>query len=339
MKRILISLLSKYLQPNFLFIKEMEGRYDKLVFITSKGMEEKGVNSTHYLCKALGILQNNVNVITVIEDDANDILSKLKNFGFITENKYLINLTGGTKVMSLTVHDFFHSFMDIEFAYIPEGKNIIKKLYSTDPPVKLNYRMNLIEYFTINRLKFTAKTILHQDEKKTNELFEQLRNVGFIKNKIKAMKTSQMLPNPTARSYYSGVWFEEYVYYRLKRENNISDDSICTSAGIYHDYSDTNNNEIDVMFVKNNNLFIFECKLSLNGTNGNRKDTIDAYMYKLAAIAKDFGLKVNSYILTLHNESSFSQPQLDNIQKKLHILGLKKVIFSNGLCNSHINLE
>ena len=41
MKRILISVLSDYLQPNFLLIKELEGEYDELIFITTEIMESK----------------------------------------------------------------------------------------------------------------------------------------------------------------------------------------------------------------------------------------------------------------------------------------------------------
>lgn len=38
---ILISILSDYLQPNFLLIKELKGKYDKLIFITTKEMERQ----------------------------------------------------------------------------------------------------------------------------------------------------------------------------------------------------------------------------------------------------------------------------------------------------------
>jgi hypothetical protein len=39
--RILLSILSDYLQPNFLLIKELEGKYDRLIFMTTAVMEEK----------------------------------------------------------------------------------------------------------------------------------------------------------------------------------------------------------------------------------------------------------------------------------------------------------
>ena len=58
MKRILISILSDYLQPNFLLIKEFEGRYDRLAFITTKEMIDKGKG--HSLEKALGLETDSV---------------------------------------------------------------------------------------------------------------------------------------------------------------------------------------------------------------------------------------------------------------------------------------
>jgi hypothetical protein len=49
----LISLLSEHLLPNYLLAKEMEGQYDRHIFITTKRMGEAGMTSR--FCNALGI--------------------------------------------------------------------------------------------------------------------------------------------------------------------------------------------------------------------------------------------------------------------------------------------
>jgi Domain of unknown function (DUF1887). len=126
MQKILISILSDYLQPNFLLIKEMSGKYDKLIFITTSKMMEldKGL----FLEKALGIQESSSLRISVVEDDLEDLNTNLKENNFSNSDEYIINLTGGTKIMSIGVYNFFKDFDKSSFYYIPFGKNIVKKL-------------------------------------------------------------------------------------------------------------------------------------------------------------------------------------------------------------------
>ena len=135
---------------------------------------------------------------------------------------------------------------------------------------------------------------------------------------------------------YGGRWFEEYCYCRLKREFKLTDDAIGKSAAIYREGSQSNDNEIDVLFVKDNMLYIFECKVGMIGNNS-PKETIEQYQYKLAAIAKDFGLKVEAYILTLHkifNNKTFSDSTIANIRKRQSILGLRGIIDSSAFAQT-----
>lgn len=77
-----------------------------------------GENSmTSRFCNALGIDKQNVKVIMVSEDDFPDTQQKLKNEIFNPSDKYLINLTGGTKIMSIAVFQHFFKF-DSQFFYV-----------------------------------------------------------------------------------------------------------------------------------------------------------------------------------------------------------------------------
>lgn len=338
MHKILISILSDYLQPNFLLIKELEGRYDKLMFISTPEMENnaKGVN----LEKALEIPENSVSRIIVVEDDLDAIKDELSKQEFSETDQYILNITGGTKVMSIAVYEFFQTFNAVYY-YVPIGKNVIKELYQTTE-IKLRYRLNLFEYFALNGLRYESDKTFMYSETHTQKLFNRFKNANFNRYKVPEILNSQTLSDNKDKRYYGGEWFEEYVYSRIKRENNLPEEAICKGARIFRESSTENDNEIDVMFVKDNKLYIFECKVTMIGNpNVKKSATIEGYLYKLAAIAKDFGLRVNSYLLTLHNiyqSNWFNEKSIEMLEKRKNILGIKELLDCNDFKKETLKL-
>lgn len=153
MARIIVSILSNHSVPNFLFIKEMEGQYDRHLFVTSPEIGQLGRKGQ--LIKALGITQQDVTIISV---DGNDYLSAIATltdkWQEDEDNNYIVNLTGGTKMMSLAVHDFFKN-KRAEFYYVPLGKNEYYNL-GTGEKTPLKYRVNLREYFSLYGIRFES---------------------------------------------------------------------------------------------------------------------------------------------------------------------------------------
>ena len=327
--RILISILSDYLHPNFLLIKEFEGKYDQLEFVSTARMESDEKKKSHWLCKALGLEDAARKVIVVQEDDYVKITEALAARGFSKEDTYTINLTGGTKVMTAAVCDFFkHNGYDASFYYVPIGKNEVREFYGGFPS-PLAYQMSLGEYMTINGLRFEAQNGLLKPADTTMRLFEEFKRRHFDPRGFKAIEDLGQYSTPEDRRYYGGEWFEEYCYLRLKKELGLPDAAICKNAKIYREASANNDNEIDVMFVKNNKLHLFECKVTMFGYGGKAAGTIETIQYKLAAIAKDFGLVVDSYLLTLHKlhtPRKFSEDSLRQIEKRARILGIRGVL-------------
>lgn len=96
MARIIVSILSNHSVPNFLFIKEMEGQYDRHLFVTSPEIGQLGRKGQ--LIKALGITQQDVTIISV---DGNDYLSAIATltdkWQEDEDNNYIVNLTGALK--------------------------------------------------------------------------------------------------------------------------------------------------------------------------------------------------------------------------------------------------
>lgn len=97
--------------------------------------------------------------------------------------------------------------------------------------------------------------------------------------------------------YLTGGWFEEYVYYLVKKHINPDDAAIgvkISRAGVRH------NNELDVIFTKGNKLFVIECK-----TGVQTERLFNEIVYKLCAIKEALlGVSCYSYIFSLKKDDS-----------------------------------
>ncbi len=320
------------MQPNFLLIKELEGQYDQLVFMTTAAMEKK--KKRHYLLSALGIDAAQSRCIVVVEDNYEYIINELNKQAFGNDDEYILNITGGTKVMSIALYEFFKDKKS-SFYYVPIGKNEIMDLRAHTIRT-LSYRLNLKEYLTLNSLHFECDNGFLLPPETAYATFEQFRKKRFyIPSKC---KNAQALPMPEERRYYAGAWFEDYVYLRIKNDFNLHDGEIAKSVKIYRESSTTNDNEIDVAYVKDNMLSIIECKVSMIGNHSHPKDTVEEYLYKIAAVAKDLGMRVNSYLFTLHKMETFNELTLDNIHKRASILGIKQIVTSDALVKDRLKL-
>lgn len=329
MSRIIVSILSEHSIPNFLFMKEMERRYDEMLFITTAQVDEK--RRGEQLVKALG-LDKDVVFIVVDANDYCSALSTLKQEWETREgDEYIVNLTGGTKIMSLVVHDFFAT-MKSRFYYVPIGKNTFYDIASGTSS-ELHYRVNLKEYFTFYgiRYKNTKESELTHTEQEDTDIYNEVREHRFcLPDKLRFAQES---PSSELRRYYAGTWFEQFSYFCVKRALHLREEDIGLSVKIYREGDQAlNDNELDVAFMYENALYIVECKVTMRGLAG-AKDTIEEYLYKLAAIAKDFGLQVRPYIFTLHRVQSLSEATRDNLVKRCQILGVRNIIYGNDFMN------
>lgn len=96
--------------------------------------------------------------------------------------------------------------------------------------------------------------------------------------------------------FLTGGWFEEYVYHLIKKELDPDDLAIgvhidgCTE--IRHD------NELDVSFIKNNQLFVIECKSGIHS-----ESMFNEIVYKVCALKEVLlGIACNSYIFSLKKD-------------------------------------
>ena len=320
MSKTIVSILSDHLLPNFLFIKEMEWQYSDLLFVSTPQMEMQ--EKAMHLEVALGRKEGSVRRIVVANDNYKEILDALRAEQFSGSVEYVVNITGGTKTMSLAVHEYFCQF-NASFVYVPIGKNSYYD-FSTDQTYSLDYRVSLNEYFTLYGLAYDYDNDLICDAQRPFNLFNEQKMSNFYLTE--ELRYAQKAPRPELRRYLGGEWFEEYVYLRIKRDFKLRDEDIAKSVKICRLSSTSNDNELDVVFVKDNALYVIECKVSMTGYGKEPKSVVDEYLYKLAAISKDFGLRVNSYIFTLHQMWRFAKATQENMNKRMRILGIRDII-------------
>lgn len=335
MSRVLVSIISKHTLPNLLLIKEMKGNFDELAFITTPEVER--MNTDVYMTKALKVNEADIATLKVDGNDYHKTMEDLNRDWEVRQgDKYIVNITGGTKIMSLAVHDFFSQF-DSEFYYVPISQNKYNNIV-TGEWTPITYRASLKEYLTLYGLSFSSEDHLMRDASYTYNLFQRVKNKKF--KLTWEMYNAQEQESPEDKRYYGGTWFEEYTYLRLKKQYNLDDSMIARGVKISHSPNSVyNDNELDVAFMFNNELYVVECKVTMFGYGSDARETIDKYLYKLAAISKDFGLNVNTFLFTLHDMNKFPEQARDNISKRCRILGIKGIISSKELTEATLSLK
>jgi hypothetical protein len=247
MKKTIVSIVSEQATPNFLFIREIIQPGDELLFISS----EKFRGRIDWIEQSLGYNHCVSNRIIFDKPDTEEHWQEMVSFiqnKVSNDKSYVVNLTGGTKYMTLAVHSVFSKMKDAECYYIPFPKNSILKIESNDVS-PLQTRINIGEYLTTfnvsskhkditQRKEYTEEYFQHFIKGKLNfELINLLRRYRDNKINISEKETTEGTeekPQLVALSkflddirfplqnkgilskyetqYITGGWFEEYIY-------------------------------------------------------------------------------------------------------------------------------
>jgi hypothetical protein len=357
MGNILVSLISDQAIPNLEMIKEKP--VDSYLFILTEQMKEK----LGWLKEAAGL--NDSSVIQELIVDAfsfEDIDKKLSDI-VSDDHHYLVNLTGGTKIMSLAVSDFFKN-MDCELLYIPGKNDSYVRIF---PGIKKPYfsfktKITLEEYilaygFTI-RHKGSLLTSTEQTEKVFNYFLNHFNHekdgeaLKILYKKREEKKSFQhftddfevpgfltrlhFIPNQpdylskSEIKYLTGEWFEDYVYTLVKNFYKLSEEEIGVG---WHLQKGENNvpNEFDVLFIKDKKLNIIECKTSVFSSAVDKKNIITETIYKVDALRNNLGLfaKTNIFTLSDLNKSDASIKSSIDRAKEFKIMICGKADFQD----------
>lgn len=324
MKNTLISIVSEQTIPNILFILENKTIVDQFVFLTTNEMEKRSKRQATIYASEIEV--EKTLMILIDENKIQEIKNVLHQHGFsIKPNEhFMVNITGGTKIMALAVYEYFKN-LNSSFYYLPIGKNQIRRIepHFAEHEISVKSRLNLQQYLVAYGLTYTIKERFCFNREQTAQLFSEYRKTGFLFDRFPLDQAFEMMAYPEKEENIRGTWFEEYLYYEVMQQFGLPVESIASAVKIYYDgVSDYNDNEFDLMFVKENELFVIECKVHLSGST--QKAKLDAAMYKLGAISKNFGLKTNSYIFTLENLRIKSFKFKQNL-RKCGLLNIKNI--------------
>jgi len=178
MSRVIVSIISEQTIPNYIFIKEHFKIGDELLFITSDKMK----NKIECITSTLGYL--NCQVSKVVFDSNEEekwrkMCIRIRNS--VTNNKkYIVNLTGGTKYMSMAVQSVFESY-DSNFYYIPFPKNKILHCKEELESELLDYRVSINEYMSLHKVNYKNKNRVIEKEY-TDKFFSYFTDNNFDYN-------------------------------------------------------------------------------------------------------------------------------------------------------------
>lgn len=353
----LISLISDQTIPNVQFIKEK--KVDGHIFISTQGMEAKCISD--WIANACSLSQESVQRI-VVDAFSYDVIQKKLEEQLNDDDKYIVNLTGGTKIMSLAVNDLLRNY-NAEMYYLTGNKNYIKIFPGKIKPIlQLTNKLSLEEYLKACGFEITknpapsfqvevAEKIytyyLNSFDKSTDiepltflfskrgknvpsisdvqgleDFLERLAYQPIQKNQLSKMETK----------YLTGDWFEEFFYYKLKDAKKLDDDSIATGCIIKK-----NNipNEFDILFVENDQLKVLECKTFIWKDSEEKQSILGETIYKLDSLKNKFGLFSSPFILTLSELAS--QRLNEHLERakdnKIAVFGRDRLIDLESLLN------
>jgi hypothetical protein len=322
MARVLVSLISKETMPNILFIKEMKD-VDQYLFISTQKMENP--KRTEWIINSLKIpIEKVMDTVIVDEFSFDDIFKKLSFINF--DNEYIINITGGTKVMSQAVYDFFKeaNSENSRIVYIIGEKNKYIQLHPRSEPREFAIvtRIGLLEYLegygfsvlnpdticSTHNIEYSKKLFTYYLNGTLNlKILSKAREMTGKARQLRITDIPGMtdmleeIHYPHGEEYISkadikylnGGWFEEYVYTLIKDRLMIEEQDIginVTRQGLA--------NEFDVMFIKKNQLHIVECKTNAF-IGGVISSSVSEILYKNDALREQLGLLAHSYLFTL----------------------------------------
>ena len=255
-----------------------------------------------------------------------EVVSKYK------DKKLIVNLTGGTKIMVLGAYNVFKDFAE-QMIYTPIPKNEFLVVYPKEDdcktPVSLNLRLSVEAYVTaygirvknsnkIEKLKSNAvknkdlcewmaqnykeienlliKFYEHLKDYRDKESYELkmdyipnsrnekelLRRLGFVEENMEKRLSKHEI------RFLTGDWLSDFCFNEISM---LTVDDCVTGIELMNPKGA--DNEFDVMFTKDNALYIVECK-SLKQEHDKDADIL----YKISSLQHDFGLRVEGFLVS-----------------------------------------
>jgi hypothetical protein len=337
MANLIVSLLSDQTVPNVQFIKEKQNNKTDFLFVSTPKMEGIGVGK--WIQNVCGISDKKLQTIEVEQFSFGNITQKLSNIDFTKYEKIFVNVTGGTKVMSMATTDFFKQQNKTEIYYVQNGKSYSRlfpdlKDFIFDDDLKLSdyffaYGIRFSDskiiidkdytfHFLDNYLKFDdieKQIIVELNNVRNNRLpykksqskagsceIDEIEGLSKLLNKIEFPSEGKNVLIKEEVKFLTGDWYEQWCYFKIKDKYCIKDDFIKT--GIVITNANDIQNELDVVYMYEGKLCVIECKTDIISIDG--RNILTETIYKQAGLKENFGLTVQPRIYTLSSKESKS---------------------------------
>lgn len=264
-------------------------------------------------------------------DDCEIKFSRLANQ--YKDAEIIVNLTGGTKIMVLGAYNAFKSSAK-RMIYTPIPKNEFITVYPKDDSCKApeQYQLRVsvagyvtaygvmvknhkkieeqkrlaesnknlckwmaIHYKAIEDLLFEFYKNLHKHRSDNNfrlkmeyslrrkEEREFLNRLGIANGKIEKTLSKNKI------RFLTGDWLSDYCFNEIAAlpvDDCVTGIELISPKGV--------DNEFDVMFTKDNALYIVECKT----LQPSKEEKYQDFLYKISALQEDFGLRVKGFVVS-----------------------------------------
>jgi hypothetical protein len=334
MKTIIVSLISDQNIPNLEFIKEHPA--DAYLFVTTK---EKTSN-LKWLIHAAKIDEAKILPYVLVNAFSFEDVELQLNAVINDEDRYLVNLTGGTKIMSLATREVFKNVQSEMYYLTGMNKESIKLFPGRNKPSSTNNtKISLEEYLNAYGFNVISKGTMVKSNEQTKKVlafytnaiqkedfiiledlrvnyrgkklsdFSKVEGLGGVLEKMKFEPQTAGVVTKEEVKYLTGEWLEEFMLDYLKQEKGLLDNEIGMGWQLHKDNGEVNAipNEFDILFVKNNQLQIIECKSSIFTNIEETKNLIAETIYKADSLRNKLGLFANTAIITV---SDLNTPKL-----------------------------
>lgn len=317
-----VNLIGDRIAPNLRFIKEFYEQVDHYIFLSTPEMQHKGRLEAYK--KAYQLTDDKITVLLSRPYEIEELRQAWRQLDINHQDTFLVNITSGTRPMALVTLNFFSRLPKAKVYFVPSGKGYYQELYPefTSDTIDFKYELTLKEYVLGYKQKIEEMQNMPSRPIETAlDLMEQYTKYHAKVKYIPELKNAQKHASAEDRQYYSGGWFEEYVFWKIKEHYQLNDDQIAYQVKLRNKKA---LNEYDVMFLLHDTIFIVECKAYYGKINLASK--VQKALYKLGALDDELGSKAKAVFFTTYDIQGRHQREnqvLNDRSKSLDVILLQ----------------
>lgn len=273
---------------------------DHHIFLSTEKMEAQ--NKSYTLADSLGLNNHNYSLTIIDPNDPSKILNRLQEISWSNTEEYVLNITGGTKMMSQMSYVHFSKMPNCCVYYSPIDCNYMEQLHPVMERKILEpaYQLDLKTYLAAHGYDFSCESQLTYPFGKADSIFNKTIRSGCPGKVPEIANAKKENYSRLDKPYLTGGWFEEWVYQYLKNSLRLYDGQIAFNLKLksrFFSRKSESDNEIDVAFIYRNKLYVIECKVfSSNQLSGKK---IGEVVYKISSLSQSLGLQATSLVAIL----------------------------------------